>query len=352
MKIFIMAYARENIGDDLFLYMLISKYPQVDFYMNIPDGKYSKVLNKFHNINIMNKPDTDAELKNFNLDDYDAFVYIGGSIFMEGGKVYNLSEDFYEFMKKCKINNKPFFYISSNFGPYQTQEYFNLAKKNFKECTDICFRDKYSYKLFEQIPTVRYAPDLVFSYEVSDYKKIEKTVGISVIDLNIRKDLKENQQIYHNMLINNIKKYVEEGFDIYLYSFCKYEGDEESISEIMSKLSDDIKQSVHVVNYDGDLEKYLDLYKKMEYMICARFHAIILSIVFRQKYYIMSYSNKINNVIEDLELGNKYTSFYNLKEDELINLDKFNKLTNEHTKELKIKARKQLEKLDEFIMGN
>ena len=41
----------------------------------------------------------------------------------------------------------------------------------------------------------------------------------------------------------------------------------------------------------------------MENMVCARFHAMILSCVAKQNLYVMSYSKKIDNVIEDLDLN-------------------------------------------------
>ena len=37
MKIFIMAYARKNLGDDIFIKMLLEKYSQIDFYIKIND---------------------------------------------------------------------------------------------------------------------------------------------------------------------------------------------------------------------------------------------------------------------------------------------------------------------------
>ena len=37
MKVFIMAYARKNLGDDLFIKMLLEKYSKVEFYIKIKD---------------------------------------------------------------------------------------------------------------------------------------------------------------------------------------------------------------------------------------------------------------------------------------------------------------------------
>ena len=102
MKIFIMAYARKNLGDDIFIKMLLEKYSQIDFYIKINDEKFVEQLAKNNNLNILIGEDTDEELYKMNVEEYDGYVYIGGSIFMEGGKVYNLSHKFLDFVERCK----------------------------------------------------------------------------------------------------------------------------------------------------------------------------------------------------------------------------------------------------------
>ena len=51
-KIFILAYTRQNLGDDLFIYMLLNKYPNVQFYINIENDEHSKLFENFNNITI------------------------------------------------------------------------------------------------------------------------------------------------------------------------------------------------------------------------------------------------------------------------------------------------------------
>lgn len=300
-KVFIMAYARKNLGDDLFIKMLLDKYSNIDFYIKIEEAKFLESLDKYDNLHVLIGNDTDEELYKMDVHEYDGYVYIGGSIFMEGGKVYNLSPKFYDFVKRCKEAKIPFCYISSNYGPYQTQEYFNLSRKNFEACTDICFRDKYSYNLFKDIKSVRYAPDYAFSYEMPEQEKIPNSIGISIINLDIRNDSKHKSEEYYKFLVNNIRRYIEQDNTVYLYSFCKYEQDELTIKKVLDEFKDTSK--IIQVNYDGDIDKFLRQYSKMEYMICTRFHAMILSLIFRQKIFIMSYSKKIDNVINDLELN-------------------------------------------------
>ena len=122
-KIFVMAYLRNNFDDDLFVSELIDRYPKDMFYIDVIDMRFAESFKDRNNVEI-----TLSEEENFrkiDVNKYDGYVYIGGSIFMEGGKVYNLDEDCFNFVKKCKEKNKPFFYISSNYGPYKTEKYFN-----------------------------------------------------------------------------------------------------------------------------------------------------------------------------------------------------------------------------------
>lgn len=191
-KILMFAYLRNNLGDDLFVKELLQRYPNTEFYIRVLKEEYAKPFKDLPNAIIL-KVNTE-DFTNLSVEEYDGYIYIGGSIFMEGGKVYNLDEGTYSFLKKCKEKKKPFFYISSNYGPYQTQEYFKLSQKVFASCADICFRDKYSYNLFKEIETVRYAPDLIFSYNLKNCPKIKNTIGISLIDLEIRNDIKEKEK--------------------------------------------------------------------------------------------------------------------------------------------------------------
>ncbi len=318
-KVFLMAYARMNLGDDIFIKMLLDKYPYLDFYMKIKDHNFLKGLEQYNNLHIIIADDTDEELYKGEVEEYDAYVYIGGSIFIEGGKVYNLSPKFYDFVKRCKEKNILFCYMSSNYGPYQTQEYFELSKANFEVCTDICFRDKYSYNLFKEIENVRYAPDFGFGYDMEADEKIPNSIGISVINLEDRPELKEVSNHYEKFLIKNVEKYLNEGNKVYLYSFCKDEGDEILLDKIVAEFPGN--PNLIEIKYDGDVDKFLNIYSKMEYMICARFHAMILSAIFRQNLLVMTYSQKTTNVIEDLELD---VPIIDLKEvDENMILEKY-----------------------------
>lgn len=347
-KVFVMAYLRKNFGDDLFLKMLLEKYKNIDFYIKHDEYEFVDILDKYNNLHVLYGKDTDEELYNLDLNEYDAYVYIGGSIFMEGGSSYNLSEKFYDFVKRCRENNKPFCYISCNYGPFQTQEYFELSKKDFKECTDICFRDLYSYNLFKDIETVRYAPDFAFSYSSPKVEKQKDTVGISVINLNVRNDLKNKNDKYMKFLKKNIKKYISLGKDVFLFSFCKCEGDEDIIEDILKSFPNE--NHLHVVKYTGDIDDFLNQYNLMEYMICARFHAMILASIAMQKIYVMSYSKKIDRVIEDLKLSLPILHINELEDNYELSLEQFKSVDKEKIQKISKDAQKQDEAIRKYIV--
>lgn len=346
-KVFIFAYARINVGDDLFIVTLLEKYKDVNFYIEVKRLEYAKAFEAYENITIIEKDQENFD--NRIPEDYDGYIYVGGSIFMEGGKVYNLDEGCNYFMKQCHKKSIPFFYVSSNYGPYKTQKYFDLSRDTFKNCTDICFRDKYSYELFKDIPTVRYAPDLIFDIKVDNCDVTKDTIGISVIDMSIRNNLIQYESKYTNCMINNIIEYVKHGKDVYLFSFCKEENDEKAIENIIKQIPIQYKEKVHKVYYNGNIKEYIKKYKSMEYMICCRFHAMILSVACRQKMYILSYSRKINNVVRDLSLVQKYMNIEDLEKNTVIDLKDFTAIDKNKLYEIKSIAKRQLEKIEEWI---
>ena len=348
MRIFLMAYARKNLGDDLFIKMILEKYPEHEFFMKINNKSYLENFNKYTNLRILEGNDTDEELYRTNEEEYDAYIYIGGSIFMEGGKVYNLSEKFYNFLERCNEGKKPFCYISSNYGLYYTNEYFDLTQKAFSICSDICFRDKYSYQMFKSIPTVRYAPDYIFTYKINKDKKIKNSVGVSVIDLKIRETLKNKEAEYLDMLTYNIKEYIEAGKKVYLFSFCENEGDEQTINTLLERF--EYSQNIVPVRYNGNIDEFINIYSQMEYMICARFHAMILSSISNEKMYIMSYSKKIDNVIQDLDFNLPIIHFDEINSNTKIDLKDFENIENRKIKKVIKEAEKQELGINKYIV--
>lgn len=119
-----------------------------------------------------------------------------------------------------------------------------------------------------------------------------------------------------------------------------------------------ITENFEVVNYEGNIDEFLEKFESMENIIGTRFHSVILSQVFNQGLYPFIYSDKTLNVLRDIGLGQEYCNIKNCEESEINNhKEKFdaeyildiisnNKINN---KELFIEAEKQFQELDKYV---
>ena len=119
-----------------------------------------------------------------------------------------------------------------------------------------------------------------------------------------------------------------------------------------------ITENFEVVNYEGNIDEFLEKFESMENIIGTRFHSVILSQVFNQGLYPFIYSDKTLNVLRDIGLGQEYYHIRNCEESSGKNdKDKFdsryildiissNKINN---KELFIESEKQFQELDKYV---
>ncbi|MDP4153988.1 MAG: polysaccharide pyruvyl transferase family protein, partial [Bacillota bacterium] len=241
------------------------------------------------------------QLKNF-----DACVYIGGSLFME-----NPSDSRDEIKLRLETDyfyshNKPYLILSSNFGPFKSGDYVKRYGEIFKKCTDVSFRDKYSYELFSNISSVRYAPDAVFSYPLPSVSKKSGTFGISVIDLRGRGELSAKWNDYLKAVCASIVLEANAGRAVTLFGFCEREGDFDTVNEVILTLDRNIAEKVKAVYYTGDMNEFISEYLSMERTVCSRFHAMLLSYMADQPFFPVVYSKKMLNIINDLNLCQNY----------------------------------------------
>lgn len=347
-KVLVFGYSRANLGDDLFIYILAKKYTDLSFYIHIKEEKYKRAFQNISNITCL---EVDRDVHAVEINDFDAYIYIGGSIFIESEYSKGELSEFTRLGKKCKENNKPLFYMTCNFGPYQTEEYLEQARNLFKFCEGVCFRDKKSYSLFADMENISYAPDVALSYDYSKLKshKSFRSIGISVIDLEIREPLKHKEPIYNDYIKRIIIKFAKRGYNVNLISFCAEENDEKAISKIKELLPEKYKNKVKTIKYSGDIEEFLKQYSKMKYMVCTRFHAMILSLLFRQKIYNLSYSKKINNFLEDIGEPYVIDNIQEIEYNTYLNISDFKKISKEKLNNIQKEANNQFKSFEDWL---
>lgn len=323
-KVFIIAYTRRNLGDDLFIRKVLERYTHTKFRIFAPDI-YKKIYKDYANFKCVPSDHVffrmiNALFKRLRFSDNvcefilakrsDIILNIGGSLFIEGNEGH-LHKSFRDTLGKYK---KPIYLIGCNFGPYKTEEFYLYMKNVFSTYQQITFRDQYSYQLFKDMPNTKYADDLLFSLYNPRIQTSEKSVAISVLDLSWREYLKVHTDKYEAWILEITRFYLEKKYKVILISFCEEEGDLKAIQRILRKI-DSRDKSLEIVNYTGNINDVLEVFKKSEIIYATRFHAMVFGLAYNKKVIPIIYSNKIKNVLED----NHYQGF-------TIEIDKTSKL--------------------------
>ena len=319
-EVFLYAYDRQNLGDDLFVHTITKRYPDVQFYMwsdkknrrvyaGVPNLKVIDKDSKFVHLLHKLRPSLIARYRSWIENRCDAVVYIGGSIFMEYPNWEQICS-WWEYEAK----NRHFYVLGANFGPYHTEAYRKKMEEIFRDCQDVCFRDKYSAELFPGV--VRQAPDILFGCPMPEVPVKEDQIFVSVINCAGR-DESHNLNAHDDRYVANmaalLRQLLAEGKKIVLSSFCKEEGDEEGISKILSAMGCENDPRVRVLCYDGtNADALTTAIAESGGVIGTRFHATILAIAAGRPVLPIVYSDKTKHVIEDLGFTG---TVYDLRED-------------------------------------
>lgn len=356
-KIMIYAYTKFNLGDDLFIKILIDRYPNTKFILYAPT-RYKNIFEESKNLKVIPN-DTffvrgcNYVLKNIRhnfLRDFiakrcDGVVYIGGSLFIQRD---NWKKSF-ENKKSMRVKNKPFYLLGANFGPYKDNDFYFKYKEIFREYTDICFREKYSYDLFKDLNNTRIAADIVFQLNQTRIKSKTNNIVISVIKPSIRQDLKNYDEIYYNKIKDITTCFIDNGYKVTLMSFCQGEGDEEATKEVKDLIPKEYLKSVSSYFYKTNINEALKIVEESCFVVATRFHSMILGWLYNKPVYPIVYSRKMTNVMNDIGFNGYSVSFSNLSDlqtDEVLQSIETNKI--DISSQIS-NSEKHFYKLDDFL---
>lgn len=364
--VMIYAYTRFNFGDDLFIKMLVDRYPRTKFKLyTYPE--YKQIFEEYKNLTVYSNANIFAKIINFigrifnksnlyeNLLMYtcDACVYIGGSLFIQG---YDWRNNL-QYTSERMLSGKPFFLIGANFGPYNDSDFFDGYLKLFGKYTDICFRDEYSYRLFKRLKNVRLAPDIVlgykYEYKVEPQNKVEppNKVVISVLGLEDKENLQEYEQVYICRVAQLCDRLLQRGSGVTLISFCKLELDEQAIEKIYKLIHPSLLDGVTKIFYRGDIAEVIHQFAQAQAVIATRFHAMILAMVLNKIVYPIVYSEKMLNVINDMGYDCEYTRVQDIKDLDIEKVvDILSKNRNINIQKWHKDSAVQFAKLDEYLI--
>ncbi len=314
MNIFLKAYTAINFGDDLFIKQICSRYKNHTFHL-VANKKYKEIFKEIQNISI-HECDSKNNIHRLSLkinSNCDIFVYIGGSIFIqpEGEFESKLKE-----LSELIDSNNNFYIIGSNFGPYTSRAYYDSVKnKILSRAKGISFRDSYSYSLFKNMENVVYAPDIIFGLNKKKGPS-KKEIGISIIHHLNRQSIIKNYESYINKIREIIEFFRKRKYIVNLFSFCECEKDLVAIKEYFNY------ENINIIEYNGDIDKFLNELNAQEYIVATRFHATILGLVLNKKILPICYSEKTVNMLKDIEEPITYYTIDNIESLEVRDIEK------------------------------
>jgi colanic acid/amylovoran biosynthesis protein len=364
LRIALFCYCCHNFGDDLFLKSLENHYhsSNVLFLMFCPKKFCISYENEFLLIKpkesdgfghrIFQKTCRVLNLSSNSVDDLakkKPVVYLGGSTF-------SFKDDFKEewipgyFSSKRKV-----FVLGTNFGPVKDLRYVNLYREIFRGCSDVCFRDKKSFEIFKDVPTVRYTTDLAFSLfdqikRLEPLKK-EKIVIIApkFIDTfnTFEKWTNEQINVYEKKLFSIAENYKKNGYNVIFFgSCCFYEFD----MILCKKLSREIYfDESHCMEYSGDnLNSVIDLFRRAKIVVGVRHHSVIMGLICGCEVIPILYSKKTEQILLDFGFYGPFSSAQNIDDSLLFPI----MASSEKLEEASKKSSHTFDKLDEFLTIN
>lgn len=352
-KVFLYAYDRKNLGDDLFIHTITKRYPHVRFYIwtgkakretfrCLPNLKVVDGVSQFVYFLNWLRPSLPFRYHSWLVRRCEAVVYIGGSIFIEYPN-WNQPDNWWEYMAE----HYPFYVLGANFGPWHSEGYRDRMNRIFGKMQDVCFRDCYSQDLFRDNPKVRSAPDILYAYPMPKVAVDEKQVFVSAIDCASRDDshgLQSCDEQYVNRMAALLTRYLQAGHTLVLSSFCKAEGDEQGIQRILAAMGCENDPRVRILHYDGtNADQITEAIASSGLVIATRFHATILALAAGRPVLPLIYSDKTRHVLEDLGFAG---TMYDIREDGVWEMTEGTALDVEQTK---IQAQAHFEKLDEVL---
>lgn len=363
MKVFLDIYLALNFGDDLFLDIILKRYPNVTFITNYVGERYEKFFKNYSNVTKRNYTLIHKILRRLTiynqLENYDEIakececvIFLGGSIFRDEPYHSSLYLERNKIVSTFLKYKKKVFVLGSNFGPVINKNFYKDYYNFFKKCTDVCFRDSYSKNLFEDLDNVRQAPDIVFNLDISSYKRIEeeKLIGYSIIDFKHKFGLEKYHRVYVEGITKNIKAMIKQGYNCEILSFCEIEGDLSVAYEIKNNLTEEEKKFFEIKSYDGNIDEIIKQIAKYKYFIASRFHANILGLLLGKKLCPVVYNQKILNLLNDLQYSGGIIKVENLSElsnIRILETSKEYQLDNKIIKE----SENHFSKLDKLLLG-
>ena len=288
-RVLVYAYCGNNFGDDLFVDMLVKRYPEATFDLLCPDWSHIRAFQGHPRVNIIGLRGFRSEAAKF-----DAFVMIGGSMFQQVRGWWRAWGYLASLLLITKLSDIPAVALGLSFGPARTQLFIAANRLLLRKFSWVSMRDRRS---IEQVglPAIRCFPDLAFAIPRTAGGKAPGLVGVSVMDFGPGVTMPGYRQ-YMTELVTGLTKQLT----VKLFSFQEDAGinDAAVIESVLASLPAEAKHRVSVSRYLTDPLVLAAEIQACESFVATRLHSLILAARGGAEVAVIRYHSKIANLIE------------------------------------------------------
>jgi len=281
-------YNKKNLGDDLFL-----ELAQKIFI------KYSNLICRYINLDSIGKENIE-----------DTCIFADRIVLFGGETINDYFLDKLIFIRDFAINNLKKYIPIYGIGVSCNSDYNHIQFKS--DIFDyLVLRNKKDYDFFSKRfnkNMCKYIPDIVFlkkkmiSYNFWS-KPTNKRVGFFLSQTAVSNLANEQKEIYYKSIISIINYWTYKGREVCLFPMCcgdnKNEDDRIINSAIFEKLS--INERENVLLFTGH-NLIIENMQHLEFSVCWRFHAHVLSISYEIPFISISKTPKVLNLLLDNNL--------------------------------------------------
>ena len=221
--------------------------------------------------NALNNPNWDAFLADLEQSD---LLILGG-----GNAIFDLTPHssgyfmFDQIVQAARKKNVPSFAFSIGIGPFITKKQEEAAVQTLANTDYVTVRDQKSYSYLAHLDNAHLSIDPVFGLD--KVEKIttddKKTIGLSIIDLiNNKQTTEEN-----NQYISDIVALIERTTTHNIILYSSEPKDYQTVRAIYEKVSHLDSVSME---YIDTIDKLMNLYARLDLVIGARMHSLIVAV--------------------------------------------------------------------------
>lgn len=251
------------------------------------------------------------------LSGYDAIIQVGGSFFVD---LYGVPQ--FEHALCTFMADKPLYMIGHSVGPFQNEQFNQLANYVFGRCDALILRESVSLDLMKQsnINTSKveqgvdtawlvdhHQDDFVASYAVQHWLDLaakEKTVAITLRELApFDKRLNTTQKAYEQAFAGVVDRIIDAGYQVIALSTCtgidSYNKDDRMVALNLRQYVRDPSRYHVVMDELNDLEMGKIL-GACDLTVGTRLHSAIISMNFGTPAIAINYEHKSAGIMQQL----------------------------------------------------